>query len=373
MAETNIGATDTSDLAQAIKDYEVDQAVTDGAQESGETRYYFTNWPKWYGYYKNIPEFKTVVDTKCKWTIGRGFKADEVTTLILDNIKGFGKDTFNSILNNLDRVRYINGDSFAEIIVDDEGQLLNLKPLDPSSIVVVVSPKGMIKRYEQITKRDGKFKKVRDFKVSEILHLERNRTADEAHGTPLAEGMETLIKMRNESMSDWQKVLHRNVSPVIIWHLDTDDSTQIDSFKAKTATARADVENIYIPMNTVKPEVLSVAPNQTMNPLPWIEALNNYFFQAAGVPDVIIGGTQSLTEASAKIKYLAFQQNVEEDQLYLEEQILTQLNLEIKLNFPASLENEALSARDEAQAPQIQSGEAAVEPNDQQVNMMGKK
>jgi hypothetical protein len=64
-----------------------------------------------------------------------------------------------------------------------------------------------------------------------------------------------------------------------------------------------------------------------------------------------VGGSQEMTEASAKIAYLAFEQTIEEEQLYIEEQILSQLNLEIELSFPATLQNELLSdnAKDGAQ------------------------
>ena len=44
-----------------------------------------------------------------------------------------------------------------------------------------------------------------------------------------------------------------------------------------------------------------------------------------------------------KIAYLSFQQFIEEEQLYLEEQIGLQLGLKINLVFPASLEGELLS------------------------------
>jgi len=74
-----------------------------------------------------------------------------------------------------------------------------------------------------------------------------------------------------------------------------------------------------------------------------LEYLNNQFYQSAGVPQIILGGSGEFTEASAKIAYLAFQQCVEEDQLYMEEQIGNQLGMEINLEFPASLENELLS------------------------------
>jgi len=66
-------------------------------------------------------------------------------------------------------------------------------------------------------------------------------------------------------------------------------------------------------------------------------------FQAVGVPQIIIGGSQELTQTAAQIAYLAFEQTIEEEQLFLEEQILAQLNLEIQLTFPASLQNNLLS------------------------------
>ena len=35
------------------------------------------------------PEITTVIDAKATWTVGKGFKADEETMLLLDTIKGF--------------------------------------------------------------------------------------------------------------------------------------------------------------------------------------------------------------------------------------------------------------------------------------------
>ena len=61
---------------------------TDGAGDSGETRWINTNWTKWYGLYKQIPELQEAINTKATWTVGKGFIADETTTFILDSIKG---------------------------------------------------------------------------------------------------------------------------------------------------------------------------------------------------------------------------------------------------------------------------------------------
>ncbi|KKK76610.1 hypothetical protein LCGC14_2861890, partial [marine sediment metagenome] len=150
---------------------------------------------------------------------------------------------------------------------------------------------------------------------------------------------------------------HRNIDPLMIFHLDTDDTTEIAAFKAKMDAAKGKGENMYIPKDAVVPEQLSIAPNAALNPLPWISFLNNSFFQAAGVPQIIVGGSQEFTEATAKIAYLAFQQTIEEEQLFIEEQFANQLFLEIELEFPASLENELLSDNKKDGAENIDASE----------------
>ena len=245
------------------------------------------------------------------------------------------------IPENLSRTMQIGGDAFAEIIRDNDGNLINLKPIDPSTISIIVDSRGIILRYEQNSKVSGKT--PRKFEPEKILHLPRNRTADEIHGVSLIETLEWIILAKNEVQGIFKTIMQRHIKPVMIFHLDTDDVTKIATFKAKMDKAYADGENMYIPKDVVVPEVLAVSPNATLNPMAWLEYLNNQFYQSAGVPQIILGGSGEFTEASAKIAYLAFQQCVEEDQLYMEEQIGNQLGMEINLEFPASLENELLS------------------------------
>jgi hypothetical protein len=341
MADTKIDVSVSSDLTNAIQDYSVSSETTDASSESKETIWFNDKAEQYLGYYKKIPELRSVIDAKATWTVGKGFKADDETTLLLDTIKGFGKDTFNTILENLARDKEIYGDAFAEIIRDEEGILTNVKPLDPAVINIVVDNAGMILRYEQRSKTKGKEPIKID--VDKILHIARNRVADEIHGTSLIESLEWIILAKNEVQNIFKVVMQRHIKPVMIFHLDTDDTSEIATFKAKMDKAYAEGENMYIPKDVVVPEILSVAPNATLNPMSWLEYLNNQFYQSGGVPMIILGGSGEFTEASAKIAYLAFQQGVEEEQLFIEEQILSQLNLVIDLEFPASLENELLS------------------------------
>ena len=362
MGELDIGQAVASDLTNAITDFSVDAATTDGAGDQKEFTWQNTDWAQDYGYYKTIPEFKTAVDAKATWTLGAGFTADEPTELLLMKIKGNGKDSFNSILKNQMKVKTISKDSFAEIIRDKDEVLINLKPLDPSSIVIVQEQKGIIKRYEQVSKTKTPNKR---FKPNQIFHLSHDRVADEIHGVRIIDSLKWLILARNEAMEDWKKVLHWNVRPRWKITLDSDDDDKIAAFKLKYDKANSLGENFYIPKGTVDVEVLGVAPNANLNPLPWIAQLNDYFFQAVNVPQIIIGNAKEFTDASGKIVYLSYEQSVKGEQLYVEEQVLNQLNLEIRLTFPASLQNELIS--DTAKEPAMQ----ATQPNDTTAELEG--
>lgn len=336
---TDIGDSQKGTQAGTIQNFSVPGQVTDAADGSHETEWINTKANQYLGYYKSIPELKMAIDAKATWTIGKGYTSNPLTSLTLGTIKGFGVDTFNTILENIVRMYHIYGDAFAEVVRDEQGRLINLKPLDPSTMKIIADEKGLVKRYEQHMKG----KAIKKFQPEEILHLARNRIADEIHGTSLIESVEWIILARNEAMTDYKKLLHRNIYPVRIWQLDTDNANKISAFKAKVAQAKGEGEDMFIPKGAVEQELASLPENSSLNPMPWIQLLNQYFFQAVGVPQIIIGGSQELTQTAAQIAYLAFEQTIEEEQLYIEEQILQQLNIEINLEFPASLQNNLLS------------------------------
>lgn len=355
MPDTKIDSAAIGDNTGTFQDFSVASQTTDGATDQKETTYVNEKWNDQLGYYKEIPELKSAIDAKARWTIGKGFKSNEITEMALSAIKGFGKDTFNGILENQERVKEIGGDSFAEIIRDNEGNLINLKPLDPSVLQIVVNKTGLIVRYEQLDRQ--RKKAVKNFAPEEIFHLSRNRVADEIHGVSVIDSVEDLILAYQEAIVDYKKVMHRNVYPVRKYTLDTDDAAEITAFKNKVAEAKYKGEDIFIPKGVVESEIEAVPPNATLDPKSWIIQLQKAFWKAVGCPEIIVGGASEFSEASAKIAYLAFEQVIEEAQLYVEEQVLAQLNLEIELEFPATLQNELLSDSSKSETTQASTPE----------------
>jgi len=329
MANLRISSASMTDMTNYVESYTVDPK-----SQTNPSTDYTTDWSQWYGYYANIPELQAVIDAKARWTTGKGYKAEDKVKKILDKIKGNGKDTFDDILYNACRTYTIGGDFYAEIITNKRGELKNIKPLNPASMIIKSNDSGIITGYEQVIGKDGTTIK---FAPEEILHLQWNRLGDECHGISTIQKLINIILMRNESMDDLKTVFHRYVSPMLITEADTDDPTEIAALKVKLDTAVANRENMIIPKGSANVQRVSIPQYSTLDPLPWIQELQKFFIMAEGVPEVILGYGGNTTEAAAKIIYLAYQQMIEHNQNFIERQILSQLGIEIELEFPADL------------------------------------
>ena len=260
------------------------------------------------------------------------------------------------ILEDADRVMQIGGNFYAEIVLDNDDVLINLKPLDPEVMEHVTNKAGIITGFK-VHPKTGKGK-IKELPANKIFYLPRNRIADENHGTGIIQKLKLIIDMKNEVMADQRKAMHWNLIPRWKFKLKTDIPAEVAAYKAIQDAATGKGENIYEPMDVSESELVAVAPNATLNPMAWINYLDNLIYQVGGVPKIVVGGSSEFTEKAGSIVYLAFQQNVDEHQLYIEEQVLSQLNLVIELEFPVSLENELLSDEKKDQDP------TTVQPNE---------
>ena len=357
----NVGNAAYSNMTANVPNYSVSSKTTDSAQ-SEETTWMNTKASQYFGYYKQVPELKKAIDAFANYIVGKGYNTDMDTQYILDHVKGWGEDTFNSIIWNMIVCKKVYGDAYAEIIRDPGSDILvNLKVLDPASIKIVVDKKGVLKHYIQ-TKGNKEIK----FMPGEILHLCNDRVADEIHGTSVIEACEWTILARNEAMDNWKTVLHRNINPLKIVELDTDDPTKISTFISKWEQTVKDKETIFIPKGTVN---VTIPPVPLQSPLDWISYLENFFYIALGIPRVILGGAAGETEASAKIAYTSFDQTYIREQTELSADLWNQLYIKIEFNKPASLMDglQGDEAKDGAlQGMATQPGEMQLKPTAQE-------
>lgn len=323
-----------TDYSNQGTEFSVDFVDTDGSSQKGTV--YFPDFKKWHGYYRQIPELRAVINKLASWTFGRGIKGEDKEIQKLEKIKGFGKDSPRGVLKNQWRTALICGDSFAHKIKDKEGRLTNLKPLNPGNIGILIDEFGILIGYvNSVTNKV--------YEPEEIYHLSYERIADEIHGIPFPEALEGLILARNEAISDLRVLYHRTVKPIQFFEVETDDTAKLDSIETTINSAYKKSENVVIPTGVIK-EIKSSqtakSPGLTIDNLNYLKFLVRQFVTACGMPEVIMGWGAETTEASSKIIYLAFQQEIEDMQLYNQEQIKEQLGIEIDLEFPASIEED---------------------------------
>jgi len=325
----------TTDFSNQGTEFEVDSQDTDGA--SVKETYYIPAFAKWNGYYRKIPELRSVINKFASWTFGRGIKADKKNKEKLKKIRGIGRESPRSVLKNLWRVAMICGDSFGHIIKDNQGRMTNLKPLNPGKAAIVANAEGIIIGFEQDL---GSGKTIR-YDIEEIYHLSYEREADEIHGIPFPEALEELIISRNEAIGDLRTLYHRTVKPIIIYEAETDDTAKLNSLEDTINKAYKNSESIVMPKGVVGEIKRASSPifsTGEVNSLAYIKFLVRMFVTACGMPEVVMGWGEQTTEASANIIYLAFQQEIEDMQLYNQEACEIQLNIIINLEFPASIE-----------------------------------
>lgn len=324
--ENDIRQTTTTELNTKIDNYSVSSGSLDSPEDQKETYWDNQYFDDYLGYYQKIPELKKAIDTFATWVLGQGYNADSLTRVILDNIKGWGEDSFLAVLWNMLVVKKFNGDSYAEIIRSDNKNktLINLKPLNPKKIRHVVNKKGIIDYYEYTQSN----KEKKRFKPDEIFHLSNDRIADQIHGTSVIDCVKWIIDARNEAMSDLRRVAHR--STIRVLYIDEDDKTRLANLKSDYAEVINKGELLILPVNTKDAQFqdLTIPPTQAY--LLWIQYLENFFYQAVGVPKAISGGTQDSTEAASKVGMAVFDPIYIREITDLQNDIFNQLGLRIE-------------------------------------------
>lgn len=346
MSNLNISKAVTTDYENSIDNYEILPKNTDGIGAGKETTYINPLWSTHWAYFNEHPELKSAILMKATWIVGKGYKCDSRTQVILDHIKGAGKETFDEILFNMEVIKRVGRDAYAEIIWQNkathDGVLLNLKVLDPSSIRTHIDSSGMIDHYEQVTKLGDKITASKKIDPRDMFVLTNNKLADQIHGISDIESLDKTLLAELESFDDTKKIMHTQAKPFIIFKLKTDDETKINALVAKVEDLRNKGNDLFIPddENILSYEVVQINPSQMI--LAWRGDIRSRFYRALGLPQVIFGASTG-TESGSKVEYLAHEQVFEKDQRYLEKQIWNQLGIKIDLISPVSL-LEALQA-----------------------------
>jgi len=329
--DKSLGSTTTTAMNSGVPDISFGSSTLDVGGSSKERVVDYPDWPRNLAYFEEVAEYNSAILALARWTVGLGFETDTRTKVILDNITGWGEDSFQSILQNMIIIKKVNGDAFAEIIRDDEtGSFINLKPLNPETMRTIVDTKGIIIRYEEWDKK----KRLRKFETNKILHLCNNRIGNQIRGYSTVKPIKWVIDARNEAMSDWRRISHR--STIRVLHIDSEDTARLTTVKEQYKEAIKNGEVLILPGKPGETE-LSDFTLPTIDPfIQWIRYLEGFFYQVLGVPKVI-ANSSDFTEAGSKIGFLTFEPVYSEEQTLLEQDLWNQIAIKVKFRRPPSL------------------------------------
>jgi len=353
--QTDITQTTTTDLNNLVTDYSVATWSLDSPSGINETEWKNTNFSKWLGYYRTIPEVRKPIGDYATWVVGKGITTDTRTQVLLDNLTGWGEDNFLSIMWNMLVVKKFNGDSYSEIMRNDAGTLINLKPLNAGRMATITNPQGIIIRYDY-TLSDGKTKK---FQPNEILHLCNDRIGDEIHGTSVIEAAEWIILARNQAMSDIKRVAHR--STIRVLYVDEQDKARLTELKRDYAEAMEKGEVLILPTleKDAKFQDLQIPPIQAY--LEWIRYLENAFYKAIGFPKSLTGDAEGIPESGGKMAYFNHMPVYNREVTDLQADLWNQLAIRVEFKEQATLTD---SMNDTENKNKAQTG---FQPSDTQV------
>ena len=333
MSDLMLGNTTTTDF-QNVQDfnYKVPEKNTEGNYATEENEWTNQNAAKYYGFYYDVGEYRSAINAYATWVIGQGYDCSSSRReTILNDIQGWGEDTFQSILWNMIVVKKFSGDSYAEVMRNDDATLINLKVLDPRRMKHITNKKGMIKGYKY-TQADGE---VKDFKPYQILHFCNDRILDEPHGTAVTSAVEWVCEALKEAYIDWRRIMHK--SSLLIFYVDEQDKVRQNTLKAEMATG---IKNGDVLILTCKPEEARLEPVQAPPAQAWLIYVNNLedkFYKQLGVPKVVLGGTSENTEASAKVGVISYEPIWVREITEIEKDLWNQLGIKIKIRKQPSL------------------------------------
>ncbi|MHA1302803.1 MAG: phage portal protein [Candidatus Heimdallarchaeaceae archaeon] len=326
MANFDIRQTTTTGLKTGVPNFSIDATQVSGIQDAPETKQTFEEFNNRFTYYDTIPELKKAIQVYATWVLGQGY--DSPQSVILDNITGSGEDSFTSILWNLLVTKKINGDAFAEIVRNDKGTLINLKPLNPQRMAVIFSKKGVIDRYEYQGRKEP-------FTPDKIFHLVNDRIADSTHGDSVIDALKWLIDARQEAMRDWRRISHRSTIRVLI--VDEDDPAKLTTLKTQYKDAIKNGEVLILPGKPGEKafQDLQLPPVEAF--LAWIRYLENAFYKAVGTPKTLAGDAEGIPESGGKMVVLTHEPTYVREVNDLENDIWNQLAIRITFKRQASL------------------------------------
>lgn len=329
MAEFNLSNATTTDFSKNVPEFVVKAMSLDASNDTGEELFvYFDRAPTYFGYYLNHPQVSSPINSLATWAVSRGWETDDpVMKAQLGHITGMGKDTFDTIMWNHEVVKLIVGDAFIEVVRGKSDIIINMIPISPERVKVVVKG-SRIERYEIWNGKKWVKKKVED-----MLHSQNKRIGDQVHGTSLIEANKAVIDALLEANEDERTIKHRDKALGIAKYK-TNNTGKIAFANSQIEKAVRNGEMLGISEDTV--EILPYPSKSSEDRQNWLQYLENLNYQTGGVPRSI-ATSDGTSEVGGKMGHVIFEPIYTKEQKDLETDLWNQQAINITFNRPPSL------------------------------------
>lgn len=353
MAELNLSSATTTNLAGTVPDFIVAQKALDAVSPNqDETYWYFDKAPKYFGYYLQIPEIFSAANALATWSVSRGWTCpDSFQKIVLEQIRGHGKDNFSQLMWNHLVTKLIIGDSFIEV-KRDGNLIVNMIPISPERVRLVFGKNGLLKRYD--TWNGTKWNEI---KIENMLHSINKKVADQMHGISQIEPAIKIIDARNEALDDERIIKHRDKALGIAYY-ETDKAGKIAYANQQIEKAVKNGEMVGLPKGTV--EIQPYPSRSSEDRTGWIQYLENFFYQIFGVPRSIVS-SDGTSEVGGKMGHVIFETIYSKESMDLEYDLWNQQQIKVKFNRPPSLGG--------LQYDESKNTTQNIQPNDATVNL----
>ena len=352
MTEKDIAKTTTP---TNTSDFTIGSESVESPNADGETFYTNSEFPNFFGKYQSTTKLKAIIKKYATWVVGLGL-TEKSKTPVIENIRGSGEDTLLSVLWNMILVKKINGDAYSEIIRNDKGTLINLKPLNPSDVMVVFKD-GMITRYEFLTAK-GKSNTV--IPVEKMFHIVNDRVANSMKGDSVVESLVWNLDAQEEAKRMYRKKV-KNSGIIGIVKVATDNTGKLTSVKAPIKEGMENGSFLIVPDDVMEIGDWAMKLN-TQELIAWLQHLDDEFYQILGIPKVI-GGASGNIEGDSKISYVTFEPDYRRAIGELQDDFWNQVAIKIEFNLPTSLIPQL------AKTEQANSSQTGFQPNDTQAGV----
>ena len=356
MAEYNLSHATTTDFTNQVPNFIVESKSLDIANANNEETYvYFDKAAENFGYYFNHPQVSSPINSLATWAVSRGWETDDdILKQELEHVTGMGKDTFDSIMWNHEVVKLAVGDSFIEVIRGKKNMIINMIPISPERVKVVVKGSRII-RYEIYNGNKWITKKP-----EQILHSQNKRIGDQVHGTSLIQSNKAVIDALLEANADERIIKHRDKALGVVYYK-TNNAGKISYANSQIEKAVKNGEMVGLPEDTA--EIKPYPSRSSEDRQNWLQYLENLNYQTGGVPRSI-ATSDGTSEVGGKMGHVIFEPIYTKEQVDLEGDLWVQQAIKIKFNRPPSLGG-MQPELDESK----NTGQIAIQPNDVEASM----